>query len=224
MGYFREILPRHDLSQLYVKLVRAELIARQRGDLLMASRFQRAVRDLQAGYVKVAEEIAAYADERARHWIKKTAKRPLDSPGSTSQRMANAVQSKPLPVRAVPGGAVGIADVDALGEATMRRGANEPYWRAQEYGYEGNVGRVIPGYFSHSASGGPYSRAGQDPWRTHPYFQVIGGAPRMTITEPIEARHFLEKASTDAFRQWQKKVALMEVRALERIGPPRPRV
>lgn len=153
-------------------------------------------------YEKLGVDGAIKADELIRARIRATAVRP-----PTSGRLESGIISRPLPTT-WPAGAVGIADIDALDKAAVnpRFHAAGPYWRTQEYGYAGHVGRRVPGYFQ---PGG--ARPSGAEFRVHPYFEQVGGAggraprgtPAMVIRKPIEARHFL-RDGTDDMLAWRQ--------------------
>lgn len=89
-------------------------------------------------------------------------------------------------------GLVEVALVDKLEGALGTGGA--AYWRTQEFGYTGNVGRTIQGVFTGAGGSAP-----PDPtlFRQHPVF-MPGAGGKGTIGRPIPAKHFLRDGSDAA--------------------------
>lgn len=97
-------------------------------------------------------------------------------------------------------GAFGIAEVEELDRAVNpRQGDKRPYWRAQEWGYSGNIGRKVPGVFQP----GEAKPSGAE-FRNHPYFEQRSAraakskVPAMVIKRPIPARYYLRDGTADA--------------------------
>lgn len=124
-------------------------------------------------------------------------------------------RSAPLPA---VNGSVGINDESVLYD-------NVSWWWTQEEGYAGHVGRTIVGFFFDSGYSNP---AAPDParFREHPLF-VPGGAQRstyadlgfdggagprggsgrrMTIENPIPARHFVRDGAEKAATEWHARI------------------
>lgn len=91
---------------------------------------------------------------------------------------------------ALGGGAVGIGAIGELDSVVGTDG--KPYWRAQEFGYTGNVGRVVLGFFQPGSSA-----PSQAQFRQHGVF-VAGDGPPMHIQRPIQARHFMREGAAAA--------------------------
>jgi hypothetical protein len=133
-----------------------------------------------------AVETARVGSEAARRHLDVTRVRP-EAGGFRGgrKRLNEGIHSE-----ALGGGAVGIGSIEGLDSVVGTDG--KPYWRAQEYGYQGNVGRVVLGFFqpgSHPAS--------QEQFRQHGVF-VAGAGPPMHIQRPIPARHFMREGAAAA--------------------------
>lgn len=103
-------------------------------------------------------------------------------------------------IHSVPGrrGAFAIAELETL-DLTVNARSGGIYWRAQEWGYAGNVGRIVPGFFMPGQS-----RPSGAEFRNHPYFEQRSArkkkskVPAMVITRPIPARYYLRDGTVDA--------------------------
>jgi hypothetical protein len=190
--FYTRLEPDPALARGYVFLLDEIDVHLLRGRPDKAAKVRRIIQRMWREYDRLGVDGAVKVDELIRARIRTTAVRP-----PTSGALEGAIQSRPLP-STFPAGAVGIADLDPLTAATMRANANEPYWRAQEYGYSGNVGRRLRGFFGDSPPG--TSPASGAEFRHHPYF-FTGPGPRMVIRQPIYSRHFLRDGTAD-FAAW----------------------
>lgn len=98
-------------------------------------------------------------------------------------------------------GQVELAWVSKLDEAVNPEGGVLPYWRAQEFGYSGNLGRRLFGTFSGGAADAMPTAL---QFRQHAVF-TFGDGPNAglgTITRPIPAKHFLRDGTDEAETQW----------------------
>jgi len=138
---------------------------------------------------------AKQAEELIEHRINATQKRPDPPGGAFTRRLRDAIACRALPT-VLPGGGVGIGDLNRLNEVADEQG--RAYWRAQEFGSSHLVGRTLPGFFQPGRSA-----AGDAPPRTHPIFEVTGEGAPMTIKNPIPERAFLREGAllAEAFRQ-----------------------
>jgi hypothetical protein len=95
-------------------------------------------------------------------------------------------------------GAFGIAEIESL-DLTINARSGGIYWRAQEWGYAGNVGRIVPGFFQPGDS----KPSGAE-FRNHPYFEQRSArkkkskVPAMVIRRPIPARYYLRDGTIEA--------------------------
>lgn len=147
--------------------------------------------DVHAASLLTAQQASALIEHR----VNATQKRP-DPPGATfRRRLRDSIVCRALP-SVIPGGGVGIGDIDTLNQAADEQG--RAYWRAQEFGSSHLVGRTLPGFFQPGDS-----PAGAAPSRTHPLFEVTGSGAPMTITNPIPERAFLREGAVlaEVFRQ-----------------------
>ncbi len=166
-----------------------------------------------------ARATALEADRLIRARIEATRVRPPTLGVKNSQTsLLSGVESRPIPSILPGGGAVGIADISLLIRATLRpsAGSSVPYyWRAQEFGSEHNVGRVIVGVFQ---PGDAAPDAGQ--FRAHPAFETRGpGSTRypMRIRRPIPERAFLREGAWDAYVYRKERFRATETAAVEQM-------
>jgi hypothetical protein len=154
------------------------------------------------------------ADEIIRRRIRQTAVRP-----PASGRLESGVVSRPIPTT-WPGGALGVADLEILEKTAINPRyhgkGKKSYWRAQEYGYAGHVGRRVVGLFEGT------SPPSASEFRVHAYFEQAArnaqgkapkGTPAMVITKPLHARHFL-RDGTDELLLWRQR----EVSRINRVA------
>lgn len=147
---------------------------------------------------------AVRADEVIRSNIARTMVRPGTNSKDKRSHMADNILSRPIRTT-LPSGSFGIADISELDKT--RRAGTEPYWRAQEFGTDAHVGRIVPGYFQPGNS-----RPSAAQFRAHPAFEAVlytRGTPAMRIQRPIQERSFL--------RDGVAAIATWRVRELERI-------
>jgi hypothetical protein len=198
------------ITRTFGDLVAARTAAQARGDRRTASRIDVLTDRLNRDLRQVEVDIARIADERIRAKIRQSAKRP-DS-GGRSGNMAGNVRSEPLPSTPSIAG-VGIARYDILDRTVNPdRKSKVPYWRTQEFGYVGHVGRELHGLFygAHYLGGG--RPATQAEFRRHPLFRASPKGPPMRIGRPIKARHFLRDGSLEAEAIWRRRVRAAELR------------
>jgi hypothetical protein len=140
---------------------------------------ERNVTEAGVAAVKASEQAAIEA-------LARTRVRPeAGNVGTPRKRLADGIRSEVIGL-----GAVGIGDISELDTVVGTDG--RPFWRAQEYGSDHNVGRVVFGLFE---PGG--AAASQSQFRVHPVF-VVGDGPAMVIRRPIPARHFLRAGTAAA--------------------------
>ena len=189
-SFYAHIVPDGGLARGYVALLDAIAAFRVAGHLAEAARAQRILRRMWAQYEGLSAQGPQVADEHIRARIRASAVRP-----PTSGQLERAIVSRPIPTT-FPAGAVGIASYEALNSGAVNPRTGGIYWRTQEYGYEGNVGRRVRGYFMPGVSA-----PSQEEFRQHPYFEATPKGPRMVIRRPIEARHFLRDGTVE-FADW----------------------
>lgn len=208
MPYYKRIEADPALARSYITILETIAALARAGDPRVIY-WRRIFEQLTTDYERIGQRAPLVATSRVRRRIRATAVRP-----TTSGTLENAIVSHPLPT-SLPAASFGIADLEVLNQATMRPGANRPYWRAQEYGYEGNVGRVVPGYFE-DAFGNQYA-PNRDQFREHPYFRAqpyTKGTPAMVIGRAIEARHFLRDGTSETIRWLNHQTSRAQERAL----------
>lgn len=200
--FYAYLEPDPELVEAYVALVQTIKVYSAKGMPTQAAQARAAYQRMLRDYELLSRRGAAKADIFIRDRLRQTAVRP-----PTSGRLAAAVQSVPMSGVAAAGGGVAIASIRKLDTLAVdpRFKDSGAYWRAQEYGTDAHVGRVVPGYFMPGRSA---PSAGE--FRNHPYFEQAGrgiggkapkGTPAMVITRPLHARHFL-RDGTAAFAVW----------------------
>lgn len=169
---------------------------------------------IKAGELAVAQATDEYVGNR----IKATQRRP-----NRRDNMLRSIESRPIPYPDLPAFAVGQVDLTLLDRATTGR-SGKPYWRTQEFGYRGHIGRRVRGVFN---PGGVAPDSSQ--FRVHPIFAAtkssrIGSV--MNIQKPIEERAFLRSGTMQAAllrqRMWaqMERQAVLEVRRILTFGGP----
>jgi hypothetical protein len=221
--YFKLLgVPTH-LIRMYELLLRASELATVRPDLtgkLQAQEIDALILATKNRVDNDARATALEADRMIRSRIEASRVRPPTLGVKNSQTsLMGGVESRPVPSVLPGGGAVGIADVQALIRATLRPSANSStpyYWRAQEFGSDHNVGRVIMGVFQPGAAA-PDARQR----RVHPVFEVRGkGAGDrypMKIRRPIPERAFLREGAWDAYIYRRARFEATEAVAVDRM-------
>jgi hypothetical protein len=180
------------------------------------------------GLEETARLTAAKAKVAMLAKLRATAKRPDNGRGP---KIGHLLDAYPLDLGPLATGVVGIAPHDKLDQA--------PWWRTQESGYAGNVGRRLRGFYFDAGGGGrgrvPAGLSGplaglagqaigyapsQGMFRQHPIFET-GPGPAMTITRPIVARHFIRDGANAARTEWRRGIRSVQakaVRDLARVG------
>lgn len=217
MRFYQRLNPPRGLAGGYVALLDAMDAYAARGMFAERERVRQALNRMWREYERVGIEGAVKADTLIRARIRTTAVRP-----PTSGRLESGIISRPIPTT-WPGAALGIADLDALDKTAInpRYHAAGPYWRTQEYGYSGHVGRVVPGYFQPGQS-----RPSGAEFRLHPYFEQVGGGgnkaprgtPAMVIGKPIQARHFLRDGTDDLIAWRRREMSRINRRAITTLA------
>lgn len=186
------------------------------GTAATAAVLRDAYRVLVAELDRIAVEIAAKAEQYILEAESGSRLRPNPT-GTQDPRLEDFLgRSAPLPA---VNGSVGINDESVLYD-------NVSWWWTQEEGYSGHVGRQIVGFFFASGYSDP---SAPDPARSreHPLFVpgsaqkaaysalgfdgggggARGGAGRrMTIENPIPARHFVRDGAERAATEWHARV------------------
>jgi acetylornithine deacetylase/succinyl-diaminopimelate desuccinylase-like protein len=217
-----KIEPDPRIALVYVELQTAIENLTARGRIVEARRLLDAYVEMRRRYERLGISAAAKAEEFMRARLESTEVRP-----PTSQRLKRAITAAPLET-SLPAGAVGMGDIPTLDAATIRtrgRRVYKPYWRAQEHGYAGNIGRIVPGYFHEP---GPFTAPTADEFRVHAYFTQVqyqkGEAPpAMVIGKPVPARHFLANGAKDTAIWFRGEAQAIQLRVAQLIEGPRRR-
>jgi hypothetical protein len=175
LPYFQRLNPPKGLAGGYVELLDAIDICTARAaqattpaerTFFLAKReeVRRALDKMWKEYDALSTAAAAHADQAIVRRIRATAVR-----GRTSGRMEAGVVSHAL-TTTWPAGAIGIADIDILNATAINPQYQSAgtYWRTQEYGYAGHVGRIVPGFFQPGQS-----RPSAAEFRNYPYFEQV---------------------------------------------------
>lgn len=178
------------------------------------------VKTVSDGAKRVAAITATMSEQSIQSRIDSTQLRP-DAPGKPfSQRLRDAISSRPIP-SAIGTLEVGIADVSQL-DAVVGEDGN-PYWRTQEFGSQHLVGKRIRGLFQPGSS-----PPDQSQFRTHPIFEVgAEGGRSMLIRRPIPEKAFLREgvAIAEKFRAQQfrsvEAAGVSELRLIQTGNHPR---
>jgi hypothetical protein len=172
--------------------------------VIIRQAYERLLVDLRSLAVEVAVKAEQWIKEAELH----SRLRPRGAEGTPNQDFETIQdwlgQSHPLPGVE---GAVGINAEPPLYD-------NVDWWWTQEEGYAGHVGREVKGYFYDAGYSGPVA---PDParFREHPLFAAGKGpsgtgGPRggkgrkMTIQNPIPARHFVREGVLKAETEWHR--------------------
>lgn len=218
MPFYTQIEPDPALARGYVYMLDAIDAYVARGRLGEAAHARRILRRMWREYEELGVQGAVKADEFIRGRLHATAVRP-----PTSGRLAAAISSRPIP-STFPAGAIGIADLARLEKGAINPRAKKAgsYWRAQEYGTDAHVGRIVPGYFFP-----PQSAPNAAEFRDHPYFQQAKmnkagstrrGMPAMVIGRPLDARHFLRDGTDEAVAWHRLESARINRRAISSLA------
>lgn len=224
--YFR-IEPDPRLLRGYTAILDAIDIYYAIGDRARAAALDAALQQMFARVDLLAKRTAVTADNTIRARIAATQKRP-STPGP---HMRDHIHSVPLP-STVPGGAVGIANLDELDKVVNPR-TGGAYWLAQEIGTgrtDNETGITMPSQKA-GVFGGPRkpvlgffqpgdSRANESQFRVHPYFQqepYRKGIPAMVVRREIQPRHFLRDGAEVAYQQHGSGLRSIEKSALTRM-------
>jgi hypothetical protein len=230
--YFQRLDPPDGLGQGYVALLDAmdtwELRALAASNptervTMLAKReeLRRVLEQMWKSYDRLGVDGPRRADQIIRRFIRQTAVRP-----PTSGRLESGILSRALPT-AWPAGAIGVADIERLDLTAVNPNyhgkGKKSYWRAQEYGYSGAVGRIVPGFFMPGRS-----RPSAAEFRNHPYFERAGvdpatgkspkGTPAMVITKPIRARHFLRDGTAEFIAWREREMSRINRTAINRMA------
>jgi hypothetical protein len=214
--YYTRIVPPAGLERGYRDLLEAIAGFSTKRRLADAAEVRAVLAAMWADYETLARLGAVKADMFVRDRIRQTQVRP-----DASGRLRGSISSRPLPAL-LPGGGIGIADLDVLDHGTINPTARDKgsYWRAQERGTAAHVGRIVPGYFQPGNA-----RPSAQEFRRHPYFEPVSdtrGTPAMVIRRPLRARHFLRDGTDNAVvwhAQREARILAEAVTRLRRIPP-----
>jgi hypothetical protein len=211
--FYSTIVPSPALERGYKYLLDAIDFYTRKGRFQDAAFVRSVLAQMWRDYEQLSVAGAAEADRLIRERIRQTQVRP-----DASGRLIGSIQSRPLRA-ALPGGGVGIADLDILEKGTVNPNAPKAgsYWRAQNYGTTAHVGRIVPGYFQPGNA-----RPSAAEFRVHPYFQQSGpparrGTPAMVIRRPLQARHFMEDGTRAAVNWHRARSNEIDNRAVARL-------
>lgn len=187
-------------------LSEAAALAVRIGDGAQAALIEDLAANVERKAAEIGLETAKVADRSIVAQINKTRLRP--AAGALSPRpktLEEGVKSEPLGM-----GGVGIASISELDSVVGTDG--QPFWRAQEYGSDHNVGRVIVGVFQPGDAPADPSES-----RRHPIFEVGAGGGVMVIRRPIPAKHFLRDGSAAAILFREREFRDTEIGAVAEI-------
>jgi hypothetical protein len=216
-GYYRRVGPEIAVTRGYVLLLDAIDVYMVKQMYPQAAEVRLIVQRMSGELERLGPRAAAKAEEYVRDRLRKTAVRP-----PTSGRLSDAVKARVIPTT-FQQAAVGVGDIDILDSGAINPNAPKKgsYWRAQEYGTDAHVGRIVPGYFQPGMSA---PAAGE--FRNHPYFEQAGrgatgkaarGTPAMVITRPLEARFYLRDGTLE-FANWRRsQVEAIYQRAITKL-------
>lgn len=217
-GYYQVFFIRRDhVERLFGDLLEARSRFLAAGATVQAQETARVFAAAQAEFKQIERDITALATQRIRDKIRQSAKRPA---GGASGEMASHVLCEPIPSYPSIAG-IGIAKFSELDKTiNPNRSSQEPYWRTQEYGYTGAVGRELHGLFFNSARfGGRGVPANPADFRRHPIFRVMGKGPPMKIGRPIQARYFLRDGAAEAEAAWRLRVRAADFQVARSLAP-----
>jgi hypothetical protein len=200
------------LSQLALNPRIRRFAQRERRKVLLA--YDQFNRDLET----LAQRTAQQVDLEIQRQLARTAKRPDTR---TKPHIRDHIVSRPSRLAGIPTGWVGTADIDELDKVVNPLSPGYgPYWRTQEEGYTGHVGRRIHGlFFGAGMSGGgepprAVYRGGGGP---HPIFVAspIGGPG--VIQESIAPRRFIANGNKIVGVKWLAQLKAIERAAIARM-------
>lgn len=186
-------------------LAEAQALARKiPGDIAAAAEVDSLIAVVEDRVAKAAIATAGVSEEAIKRHITLSRKRPEAS--GARKHLVDGIRSEPIGLGGV--GIAAIADLD-----TVVGSDGKPFWRAQEYGSDHLVGRIIFGLFQ---PGGVPADGGL--FRRHPIFETGGPeAAPMMIKRPIPARHFLRTGSAEAAVFREKEFAGIQAAAIDLI-------
>lgn len=194
------------LEQQYVRSRQPNIAARIRAARL---KFERDLRSLSTRYSKIADQE-----------IKRVlASDPVSVARGTSggrRRGGRGLRShiKSRPLAGIPGG-VGVGDIDELQKAQDPDYPQDgSYWKVQERGYSGHVGREVYGHFYNSPRGGEGYAPSQDRVRSDAFFRPESPGHKLRIKNPIPAKFYLRDGSAEAGAKWMVEYDKIEARFL----------
>lgn len=212
---YSALLVTQHLADLEEQVTATVKVLEADGAVATASVIRKAYRRLIAELDVIAREIAQRAQQYIIEAESHSRLRPNPTGDVEPQLEDYLGRSAPLPA---VNGSVGINDESVLYN-------NVDWWWTQEEGYAGHVGRQVVGFFFESGFSNP---AAPDPsrFREHPLFMpgraqrsayadlgFDGGAGsrggsgrRMTIENPIPARHFVRDGVQKAEAEWHVRV------------------
>lgn len=189
-----------DWPELISAVYETEIRLRSSGRPVAADILLRAFGVLQRELLELGRQMAAFATAELERQEKKTRVRP-DTEGGGGPRLGNHLKAEPIEQNIMPG-AIGVADLDLLNSLEDEYG-NTGWWITNEIGSSGRVGGRLFGTFYGSSSAAPPD---SDLFREHPLFasgpnESLAGLG--FISNPIPARHFIEKAQRVIAAEWR---------------------
>jgi hypothetical protein len=216
-GYYQVFFIRRDhVQRLFGDLLEARSRFLAAGATAQATEVARVFAATQAEFKQIERDITALATQRIRDKINQSAKRPA---GGASGEMASNVLCEPIPSYPSIAG-VGIAKFSELDKTVNpNRTSQTPYWRAQEYGYAGAVGRELHGLYFNAGFAGRGVPANPADFRVHPLFRAMAKGPPMKIRNAIQARHFLRDGAGEAEAAWRLRIRVADSRCARALAP-----
>lgn len=200
-----------DLRAIHEALLNARRLFLQAGDRRSAAAVARIYAELNDGLRLLALEVARSSEHHIRERIRATQKRP--DTGRGRGLIDNIKSSTWDPTPSVSVGWVAIAQLKELDKTVNPYSSSqEPYWRAQEYGYR--YSHIPTGFFFGPGYSGPISRPSPSQAGLHPLF--VPSAKGGTFRSPpqIEARHFLRDGASQAIREWRSGFGQLQSKVL----------
>jgi hypothetical protein len=188
-------------AAFYVKVMAAVDFLRADGAPAQAKLLETAFEGYWAELRSIATQIAGKVEETIVRVEHDSRVRP-DTEGGGGPRLEDFIgKSDPLP--GIPG-SVGVNDEEFLRHSPVS------WWWTNEEGYAGFVGEFLQGYFFDAPGGGTGYIPSSHMVGQHPVVRgrMLNDPAEATgnnvgeITNPIPARHFVEKAYAEVYRVW----------------------
>lgn len=199
---------------------RARGLVRVVGTTARISLIEKAYAEWQRELQTLATVTAARATAHIQERIQATAVRPGTG---NDPHLINLIVSRPVTTLGFITGQVGVADEQELDRAVNPYGPQYgPYWKAQEYGNPGLVGRQLFGAFYGAGGSPPGYLPSSTGGNKDPIFitKAQGASPvgRMIVKRAPQARHFIRDGANLALIEWRKGLKTAEEIALVGIS------